>query len=427
MLQSIRRAIRLPTDRKSLLGWLITLRWILLPLQFLSLIPGIIIGFVDSSNLMYYVMVMASFGAFNYFAQIAYMKNPEPTPLKVFVNLTFDMLQLSVLLAMTGGWNNPFSSLLFVSAVFGAILLTGVYRRLFVFIMILAILLLHHYFSYEIVNNYPWTEYAVNFAVETIVIIAIMNLVSSLFKQILKQSERLNALKENQLRMDRLRAIGALSAGVCHQIATPINNLKIRVARLERIVNRDTDIDCSEDFASLQRSLTDTESAVRRLAQVHKRPGEEIWHSEILETFLQDAVKGWQQEGQQQNVSVQLVASGDWKVNMPSGAVQQVLTDLLDNCMEAMDGVGNITITVTDSPDRNLLQITFEDEGPGFDQDIVEALGEPFNSSKERGSGLGLYHARIVANLLGGDIFISNRSPKGARVTFALSKEFVIV
>ena len=426
-LRRILQPFQLPTDRKSLLGWLITLRWLVLPMQFLSLIPGVIIGFVDSKNLGYYVIVMSSMGVFNYFAGRNYKRNPEPTPIRVFWHLSFDMLQLTVLLAMTGGWNNPFSSIMFVSAVFGAILLSGWLRQLFLGMLIFAIFALHRFFSYEIINNYPWTEVFVNFLVEAIVIIAVTSLASSLFEQIGKQNKRLNALKENQLRVDRLRAIGALSAGVCHQIATPINNLKIRVSRLQRIVGNTTDLDCDSDFSSLQRSLDDTESAVRRLAQVHKRPGEEIWYPEDLEIFLEQAIKGWQSEPEQQKVSVKMLASHACRVNMPAGAVQQVLTDLLDNASEAMDGEGEVVVRIEEAAERNLIQISFEDEGPGFDQDIIESLGEPFNSSKDRGSGLGLYHARIVANLLGGDIYINNRSPKGARVTFALSKEFIVV
>ncbi len=427
MLSQFSKQFSFPVDRKSLLGWLITLRWIVLPLQFLALIPGLIIGFVDSSNLGFFILTMASLGVFNFWAQSQYRKCSNPTQGRLLAHLAFDVGQLFTLLAMAGGWNNPFSSLMFVFAAFGGVLLQGLYKTWFVVWLVALIVALRNFFSPEILNRYPWTETVVDTFVEITVALSIVVLVSSLFENLMRQKRKLNQFKENQLRIDRLHAIGALSAGVCHQIATPINNLKLRLYRLEReLEHLDQAKSFEDDFNSLKASMRHTEQAVKRLAQIHKRPEEEIWFEENLAYFITNVINSWKSLPEQRNITVEFSPRQNLKIRVPVGAFQQVLSDLLDNAKEAMSGKGKVYISISAEPKDRLVSIEIEDEGPGFIDEIYESLGEPFNSSKDRGSGLGLYHAKIVANLMGGDIQVANRNPLGAKVIFTISKEFVI-
>lgn len=429
MLSKFSSQFSFPVDRKSLLGWLITLRWIVIPLQFLALIPGLIIGFVDSSNLGLFILTMASLGAFNICAHKLYVRSAEPTQGKLLLHLAFDVTQLFTLLAMAGGWNNPFSSLMFVFAAFGGVLLQGRYRAVFIAWMIVLIVALRNFFSPEILNLYPWTETVVDTFVEIAVALTIVFLVSSLFEKLMSQKRKFNQLKENQLRIDRLHAIGALSAGVCHQIATPINNLKLRLGRVERqLENHGLCKEFEDDFDSLKASMQHTEQALKRLAQVHKRPEEEIWFEEDLGQLVSRVLESWLALPEHAGISVNYQSNGPMIVRIPVGAMQQVLSDLLDNAKEAMGGDGTIHLKIQgkNSPD-GFISIIIEDEGPGFIEEVVDSLGEPFNSSKDRGSGLGLYHAKIVANLMGGEVDVSNRAPHGARVCFTISKEFIIV
>ena len=100
------------------LTWLYKVRWCVIVVQLLSLIPGWYLGFVHSGNILSYLvvdslLVLANLIAFGQLRSARYIKESH-----VFGHLSFDFWQLNVLIAMTGGWNNPFNSFFFIHLLF---------------------------------------------------------------------------------------------------------------------------------------------------------------------------------------------------------------------------------------------------------------------------------------------------------------------
>jgi signal transduction histidine kinase len=101
----------------------------------------------------------------------------------------------------------------------------------------------------------------------------------------------------------------------------------------------------------------------------------------------------------------------------------QAFLNLLINGMQAMPHGGEIDVTI-EAGDGSLW-IYIEDEGEGVSASVMEKIWDPFFTTKEKGTGLGLGIVRNIIEANDGMIRIDNRNEKGARVSvkFPLSQE----
>ena len=101
-------------------------------------------------------------------------------------------------------------------------------------------------------------------------------------------------------------------------------------------------------------------------------------------------------------------------------ALKQVFSALLDNAHEA----GAERMVIAASLDDELLSVEFNDDGPGFAPEILERMGQPYQSTKGRaGAGLGLFLLVNVMRKLGGGVAARNRRDGGACVRLTLPLE----
>jgi two-component system nitrogen regulation sensor histidine kinase NtrY len=89
-------------------------------------------------------------------------------------------------------------------------------------------------------------------------------------------------------------------------------------------------------------------------------------------------------------------------------ALLKVLTNLVENAMQAMGGQGRIVLGATARGDR--VELRVEDEGPGIPQDVQDRLFEPYFSTKSTGTGLGLVICRNLMEKMGGAIRLQSRA-----------------
>jgi signal transduction histidine kinase len=100
--------------------------------------------------------------------------------------------------------------------------------------------------------------------------------------------------------------------------------------------------------------------------------------------------------------------------------MKRVLVNLLDNAVEAMGGVGTVTISVRRAPASGPIRIEVADDGPGIRPEDRDRLFLPYFSTKRRGTGLGLAIVhRIVTDHMG-RIRVEDNQPHGARFVIDL-------
>ena len=106
------------------------------------------------------------------------------------------------------------------------------------------------------------------------------------------------------------------------------------------------------------------------------------------------------------------------------GRLRQLLHNLLTNAIEALEGRrgGEIVVStrLATRGDADVAEITVEDDGPGFQRDLIGQVFDPYVTTKAKGTGLGLAIVRKIVEEHGGHIEAENRAEGGARVRIDL-------
>ncbi len=224
----------------------------------------------------------------------------------------------------------------------------------------------------------------------------------------------LRALEETMRRSERFAVIGKLAAGIAHEIRNPLAAMSGSIQmlaqgatdplqqRLMRIVLRETDRlnDLITDFLQFARP---NPPVFRRLA--------------LRELF--DDLAGMFANRPADLPAVALSIEHQEEIELIADAAQlkQVFWNLLNNAAQAMPEGGVVTVRCRRlSPDR--VAVTVTDEGEGITDEAIGRIFDPFFSTKDRGTGLGLAQAHRIIDEHGG--YLSVRSTVGAGSTFSV-------
>jgi two-component system sensor histidine kinase HydH len=117
-------------------------------------------------------------------------------------------------------------------------------------------------------------------------------------------------------------------------------------------------------------------------------------------------------------VTVEVESESSCPVRADAQRLQQVVLNLVLNAAQAMPGGG--TLRVRTSRDGREARVVFQDTGPGLDPAVRERIFEPFVTTKEKGSGLGLAVARRIVEEHGGTISAGDAPGGGAAIEIRL-------
>jgi signal transduction histidine kinase len=230
--------------------------------------------------------------------------------------------------------------------------------------------------------------------------------------------ERLR-LKERLSRAERLSSLGEMAAGISHEIRNPLGIIRSSAELLKKKV---TKIDPSntipdiivEEANRLNRIITDfINFAKPRSPNLVPCRIDEVIDKNITYLAMQIEENGYTINQKYQNSVPEIQAD--------AAMLYQSFLNILINAMQAMPEGGCIDIAI--SANNKIVTVTFEDEGKGIADDVIEKIWDPFFTTKEMGAGLGL---GVVKNLIeshGGSIQIANGVRGGARVTVELPVE----
>lgn len=217
-------------------------------------------------------------------------------------------------------------------------------------------------------------------------------------------------------RSDRLAAMGKMTAGIAHQLRTPLSTALLYASHLSDSALAD---DQKQLFATrLKTQLMNLEKlAGNMLHFIRQRPQQasSVPINQILDEACQ-TVKILCDERQIE--LIQEFASDGIVVNVEKEVIVGALVAILENAMQVTQSGQAIEIRSREHGGR--LEIEIEDQGPGIAPDMMETLFEPFSTSRITGTGLGLAIARSAIDSHRGEILVSNRDGKGARFTIVL-------
>ncbi|WP_224762061.1 ActS/PrrB/RegB family redox-sensitive histidine kinase [Brevundimonas aurantiaca] len=311
------------------------------------------------------------------------------------LHLGFDIFQLSLLLGLTGGLENPFCLLLVAPVTIAAAALPA---RQAVALGLLALIAVGVLFFWS--EPLPWRP-GENFHLPLLYRLGmVMALVTGVVFtagyawRVAADAEKLElALATTQdvlQREQRLAALGGLAAAAAHELGTPLATIQVVAKELQRASAPDSE--AAEDAALI---LQQAERCRGILAQLSRRPeGDDALYADVaLKALLEEVVEPHRGFDLAFEVLVKTPPG------QPAPRVRRLpevvhgLSTLVEN---AADFAAS-TVRVQAQVDAGWIEIAILDDGPGFPSDILPRLGEPYVTSRPHGKARLALAAQIAA------------------------------
>lgn len=388
---------------------IVRFRWIALVFLVFGMVPLLKWGHLRVRELPYFVLVLVLLGTFNIIVQGLSEKDFGSKQKFLLINLIIDLLAAAGLLFVSGSANNPFISILCIHAFLGGMLLRGKNSYFFAFTVALFLGLLQFETLWEMVHagKTDEIELALPYISQWVLILA-SYFVSLYFSRVLDRNEqRIRLLQDRQHQADRLKSLGALTAGFSHQMATPMNSLKLRMERGLRKLSQQ-DLSAKEEFEKAQRSLEECVQVFQHMASIFSHSAQAELTKVELAKLVHDLLAVWKVEHPTAQVE-SILTNEVLPCRLQLLAFSQTFFDLLNNAVEASPQNATVYVRLFNEDSWAHLEVT--DKGAGLSTEILSRLGEPFVTNKPHGNGLGLYSANMMALAAGGEFKIYNNGP----------------
>jgi len=229
---------------------------------------------------------------------------------------------------------------------------------------------------------------------------------------------RLKRLERDNQRRERLSEMGNLAAGVAHEIRNPLNTIAIAIQRLASEFEPDHDREQYQAIAGQIRIETRrlNEIITRFLALARDRIRSQ---SRVrIDQLLSDLGQLLKAEADERSLSLSIQSEPDLTVRADPDSLRQAFINLFNNSKEAIVGAGTIAIMARRTGGD--VEILFADSGPGIPADIRDEVFQPYFSTKDSGTGLGLPTVYRIITDLDGKIAIDDQVREGATFVIRL-------
>ena len=224
---------------------------------------------------------------------------------------------------------------------------------------------------------------------------------------------------ERELRhAERLVGLGRMAAKLAHDIKNPLNAIQGAAHYLEQTAEETEQVELTGLIKDEVRRISSLLGQLRELTKPQ--------HPELVPTHIHDLIQRHLQQARIAHPEVVFDLQRDGEVLDEIPGDERLLSRLLANATEnacaAMDGPGAVRFTtrLRTQSDGEWLEVEIADSGPGFSDEVLDHLFEPFVTTRVEGTGIGLTIMREVCYLHGGDLVVAN-TLDGARVTATLS------
>ena len=240
-----------------------------------------------------------------------------------------------------------------------------------------------------------------------------------LMASVAKARTTLAESRNRMLNAEKLACVGKLAASVAHEMRNPLSSMKMWLYSIRKTARAEPTLD--RKYQILSDEIIRLESIVRNILEFSRPPVLKLQPRSIVQVIVKtlEIQRPWL-ETKKVHVA-QHHAAGLPHVMADSEQLRQVFVNLLDNAAEAMPDGGEISISSiveTDADGSANIVVRVQDAGHGISDDVRSRLFQPFFTTKEQGTGLGLC---IAANILagqGGQLTLESSTASGT--TFAI-------
>lgn len=238
-------------------------------------------------------------------------------------------------------------------------------------------------------------------------------------EELKKRRLKQEILQEKLRRSEKLAAIGQLSAGIAHELGTPLSIVTARAQRALR--KKDIPEDTASALNSIRAEVSRMEYIIRQLLDF-SRSSRLQKRSISLSMPAQSSLSAVSDLAEEHNV--QLKSETDTQpieISMDPVRIEQALVNFLRNAIQSAHG-GQVVLSWGYDQDKAWYQV--DDSGPGIPEDIQPKIFEPFFTTKNvgTGTGLGLSVAHGIVEEHKGNIKVENSHLGGARFRIVLPR-----
>jgi two-component system, NtrC family, C4-dicarboxylate transport sensor histidine kinase DctB len=232
---------------------------------------------------------------------------------------------------------------------------------------------------------------------------------------------RLQVVQQELVQANRLAILGQVAAGVAHEINQPVATIRAYADNARTFLKRQQPGSADDNLDAIA-GLTERIGTITEELKAFARKGRTAAEPVELRSAIEGAVVLLRSRfaGRLDALDIRL-PSADLKVNGNRIRLEQVLINLFQNSLEALEGREAAKVEVFCQETDREVAVTVTDNGPGISEEILGSLFSPFNTSKEKGLGLGLVISKDIVSDYGGRIEVESNA-SGTRFIVHLQK-----
>lgn len=227
------------------------------------------------------------------------------------------------------------------------------------------------------------------------------------------------ARAQTELRRNRaLAAVGQMTAQIAHEIKNPLGSIRFATEFLKRLAatNQASDLSTIEVIERSVDHLSEIVAQLSEFARPRQLNRTEINVNALLDELLPMVADRLNAK--------QMRISRQYSPDLPAGQydgteLRKLFLNLIINAVEASEPNSSVELRTSTSGDGQIM-VDIIDQGCGMDSETLKRLFEPFYTTKEKGTGLGMAIAKQIAELHSGDLGVRSRTGEGTTATVKL-------
>ena len=376
----------------------ISLRWIAIIGQLLSIYIVYFLLDFDFNFLLSNLIVIL--GAISNLYLIFIYKKTQLSERSALIFLIIDIFQLAGLIYLTGGIVNPFIIFLIIPSVFASSNLGFKTNLLLVIITSLLIIFLTFY-SEDLpapLNDHFHVDdyYYYSIPIALIIALIFLNYFAIIFgSESRLRKEALNKMEEVMAQEHEMLSLGGQAAAAAHSLGTPLSTIKIITQELLKQLKNNKEV--IQDIELLDSQVERCNQILKRLSLNPNQEDDFIDEDLSMKEYLKEIIFSFQE-----------TSSKDFILNLDQDSNSKKITKSIEIVYGLRNFIGNANkfskskIFISLKSDNESTEIIVEDDGPGYPNDIISKIGEPYLRSFRKieknkiGLGLGLFIGKTL-------------------------------
>ena len=319
-------------------------------------------------------------------------KKTQLSERSALIFLIIDIFQLAGLIYLTGGIVNPFIIFLIIPSVFASSNL-GFKTNLLLVITTSLIIIFLTFYSEDLpapLNEHFHVDdyYYYSIPIALIIALVFLNYFAILFgSESRLRKEALNKMEEVMAQEHEMLSLGGQAAAAAHSLGTPLSTIKIITQELLKQLKSNKEV--IQDIELLESQVERCNQILKKLSLNPKQEDDFIDEDLSMKEYLKEIIFSFQE-----------TSSKEFILNLDQDSNSKKITKSIEIVYGLRNFIGNANkfskskIFIFVKSDNEFTEIVVEDDGPGYPNDIISKIGEPylksFSKVKKNKTGLGL-------------------------------------